>query len=380
MIAYNRKDLDNRLILRDVDAAWQKKCITEEERQAVRTAYPVKLYTPNPFIRIGLFIGTIVAALGAFGLFLAGTHDQDVLTMLIFFFSIVYYAMLEMFVQHKHHFGSGVDDALIWLSGIYFITGFLAATELDIDEIWIYLLVLLTGTYFTLRFGNMLTGAAAFIGLTGMVLYAAVRLGSTAQAFVPFFIMGISLMVYLASARLLQQQRFRHYFPCLELLSFLALIMLYAGGNYFVVRELGSVMFGMEMRLEWLFWLFTTTIPVICLYLGIRRKDATLLRTGLLLIAVAAFTVRHYHQILSSELAMVFGGTAMIAVAWYITRYLREPKQGFTKESNDEPEAIGKLQIESLVIAETLQDAPQPPKGFRFGGGTGGGAGAGGDF
>lgn len=380
MIAHNRKDLDNRLILQDVDAAWKKKCVTDEERRAVRTAYPVKLYTPNPFIRIGLFIGTIVAALGAFGLFLAGTHDQDVLTGLIFFFSIVYYAMLEMFVQHRHHFGSGVDDALIWLSGIFFITGFLAATELDLDEIWICLLILFTSTYFTLRFANMLTGAAAFIGLTGTVLYTAVLLGGAAQAFVPFFIMGLSLAAYLASVGLLKRQQLRHYFPCLELLSLLALIMLYAGGNYFVVREMGSAMFGMEMRLEWLFWIFTTTIPVICLYLGVRRKNAMLLRTGLLLIGVTAFTIRHYIQILPLELAMVFGGAAMIAVAWYITRYLREPKHGFTKENDDEPEAIEKLQIESLVIAETLQDAPQQPKGFRFGGGTGGGAGAGGDF
>lgn len=379
MIAYSTTDLDNRLIQRDAYTAFKKQCVTEEEKKAVTAAYPVGLYTPNPFIRIGLFIATVVIAFSVFGIFVIGVNGAGVLSAVVFFFSVAYYVGLEIFVQVKRHFASGVDDALMWMSGAFFIGGFLAATEFELDDLWLYALLFLLGTYFTLRFVNVLMCATAFIGLTGMVFYICFRLGSTAQALIPFFIMALSLLLYRLAVKLLREERFRHYFTCLEMLAILSLVTLYLGGNYYIVREVGMEIFGMQMKLGWLFWLFTLVLPVVYIYLGIRHKNAILLRVGLLVVAAMVFTIRFYYHVLPLELAMTLGGTVMIALAWYVTHYLKEPRHGFTREEDDEPE-IEALQIESLVIAETLHETPHPPQGFKFGGGSGGGGGAGGDF
>lgn len=377
MIAYPVTDLDNRLIQRDARTAFRKQCITEEEMKAITTAYPVDLYTPNPFIRIGLFIATVIIVFSVFGIFVIGVNGLEALSAIAFLFSIAYYVGLEVFVQLKRHFASGVDDALMWMSGAFFIGGFFAATELD--ELWIYTLLFALGTYFTLRFINVLMCATAFIGLTGMVFYICFRLGSTAQALIPFFMMALSFLLYRLAVRLLREERFRHYFTCLEMLAILSLVTLYLGGNYYVVREVGMEIFGMQMRMGWLFWLFTLVLPVVYIYLGIRHRNAILLRVGFLAVAAMIFTIRFYYHVLPLELAMALGGTVLIALAWYVTHYLKEPKHGFTREEDDEPE-IEALQVESLVIAETFHETPQPSKGFKFGGGSGGGGGASGDF
>src|SRR5690606_33469483 len=104
--------------------ACRKKCITEAEKTAVLHAYPVRFYTPNPFIRVGLFIATAVIGVSVFGmcmlLLTIGSSTESV-TALTFFFSFLFYAALEIFVRTKHHFASGVDDALMWMSGAFLL-------------------------------------------------------------------------------------------------------------------------------------------------------------------------------------------------------------------------------------------------------------------
>ncbi|GEP98298.1 hypothetical protein [Chitinophaga cymbidii] len=383
MIAYDQASLDNRLIQQEVETTCRKQCITEAEKAAVLHACPVRFYTPNPFIRIGLFIATAVIGVSVFGmcilLLTVGSSTESV-TALTFFFSFLFYLALEMFVRVKHHFASGVDDALMWMSGAFMLSGFFIATDFDLDDAWIYMLIFVAGTLFTLRFANVLMCAVAFAGFIAMIFFTCFHLGSTAQTLLPFVVMGLSLLLYRLSARFLREQRFRHYFGCLEILSILSLITFYLAGNYYVVREIGEEMFRAPMRLGWLFWIFTVAVPTAYIYLGIRRRNLALLRVGLLLTGAVVFTVRYYYGILPAELAMSVGGAVVIALAWYVTHYLKEPKAGFTREDDDEHDDVEKLQIESLVIAETFHETPKPPQGFRFGGGSGGGGGAGSDY
>jgi uncharacterized membrane protein YgcG len=71
----------------------------------------------------------------------------------------------------------------------------------------------------------------------------------------------------------------------------------------------------------------------------------------------------------------------MIGIAYGLTKYLKTPRNGFTAESTGERHAMEAMQIESLVIAQTLSHGPQPEGNqFDFGGGSGGGGGATGDF
>jgi uncharacterized membrane protein YgcG len=128
------------------------------------------------------------------------------------------------------------------------------------------------------------------------------------------------------------------------------------------------------------FWITTVLIPLIYIFLGIYKKDRILLRAGLILVAAIVFTIRYYHSVAPLEVVMTFAGIGMIAIAYFLIRFLKTPKNGFTSEEVDEGE-MDALQLESLVIAQTFNKAGAPAKdGFEFGGGDGGGGGASGEY
>ena len=66
MIAYNHTTLDNLLLNEEATFALNHNLISKEEADAIEKAHPVDLYTPNLFIRIGLFLLTAVILLGMF--------------------------------------------------------------------------------------------------------------------------------------------------------------------------------------------------------------------------------------------------------------------------------------------------------------------------
>ena len=117
--------------------------------------------------------------------------------------------------------------------------------------------------------------------------------------------------------------------------------------------------------------------------MGIQKKDAVLIRMGLILIAAIVFTVRYYYHFFPTETAMMIGGLIMIAIAYTLIKYLKVPKHGFIDEEQNDSTSIARKQIESLIIAETFGQTKietQTGNNTEFGGGSGGGGGAGGDF
>ena len=69
MIAYNTNWLDNLFMQDQAAKAIDEASITKEEEAAIRNAYTVGFYMPNIFVRVGLFILTIIIASFSFGLF-----------------------------------------------------------------------------------------------------------------------------------------------------------------------------------------------------------------------------------------------------------------------------------------------------------------------
>jgi hypothetical protein len=166
-----------------------------------------------------------------------------------------------------------------------------------------------------------------------------------------------------------------------------ALVCFYLAGNYFVVREIGDNMFALNLKegeripFGWLFWALTVGIPMFYMLRGVQKKDAVFLRVGLLLLAVMVITIRYYYHVMPIEVALLLGGGVMIGVAYFLIRYLAQPRNGFTYEEEKDASPINKLQVEALIINQTFS-TPQAPEttGTKFGGGSGGGAGAGGDY
>lgn len=389
MLAYNSTTLDNLEIKEEAEKALRKNCIEVSTYKAIEAAHPVNFYTPNPVIKIGLFILTVVIVSFSLGLLtlmmLDALRNEDGFAGLCIFAGLVCYGALEMAIREKKLFRAGVDDALLWgavslICSSMAIAGHVSATTVCFVVCFVTLLA-------TLRFADMVMAGVAYLAFLGFIFTVAVKLGPVAKTIVPFLIMVVSVTVYVAVKKISAYHFSRHYKHCLTVLSALSLLTLYMAGNYFVVRELSDRMFDLQLQDgqsipgALFFWIYTAVVPVVYLWLGIRKKDAVLLRTGMVLLAAIVFTVRYYHSVLPLETAMVLGGMVLTVGAWALIRYLKEPKHGFTYEEPEDPSLADKLRLESLIIAQTYVPGAQPAgNDMQFGGGSGGGGGASGDY
>jgi uncharacterized membrane protein YgcG len=78
---------------------------------------------------------------------------------------------------------------------------------------------------------------------------------------------------------------------------------------------------------------------------------------------------------------MTLAGAVLITLAYALTRYLRQPRSGFTSEAPGATNDSESLQLEALAIAESFHQTPVPEADpFQFGGGSGGGGGATGNY
>jgi len=385
MIAYNKEWLDHLTLRESLQDAFDDGCITKEEQAAVNEKYPVGFYTPNIFIRIGLYLLTLIIMLFSFGLlvlmFLSSIENS--VSGLLIFFSIMGYAALEYMVNVKKHYNSGVDDGLLWGSAFSFVAGTVLSHNLPMLADCI--IVCMVAMYFTLRFADRLMAVIAFLSVLGIFFYTCVEFGNIAKAVAPFVIMLISAVIYFIVKKNEAKNYVVHYGHCLQMILIASLISFYAAGNYFVVRELSNSMFhlnllpGQTIPYGWLFWAFTFIIPVVYIARGVQKKDSMLIRVGMLLLAAIVFTVRYYHAILPVESVMTISGVILIVLGYWLMKYLHEPKYGFTYMEVSKKNGQDKLNIESLVIAQTFSGETDQG-GTKFGGGSFGGGGASGDY
>lgn len=387
MIAYNNLWLDNMKIHSSVDDAFKQGVITDAEKKTIKETYPVGFYTPNIFIRIGLFVLTNIIASFSFGLFallFLSTSSEDAFSGMLIFFSLITYAAAEFMIRQKHHFCSGVDDALIWMTGLFLISGI--NVSMNLAGLGNSILIFFIAGYFALRFADRLMSVISYLAALGIVFFLLPEFGIVAKRILPFVLMFIAAATYFIARSLSKKQSVRLYYHCLDAIKITSLLCFSFAGNYYIVREAGALLLGMEipagapMPFGWLFWFFTIVIPILYIARGIQKKDYILLRTGLILVALVVWTVRFYYHIMPLELVMIIGGAFFILFSYGLIRYLAEPKHGFTYKEPEEKKEIDNLNLESLVIAQTFHSTPAAEQGFQFGGGSGGGAGAGGSY
>jgi len=388
MIAYNTKWLDNLIVQNEANSASEKGCISKEENATIQQQYPVGFYMPNPFVRIGLFILTVIIAFFSFGLisllFISGGNEN--LGFLSIFFGVITYIMLEIMVRSKNHYKSGVDDALMWMAAAFIITGLNFIGNLT--SVNNAIIVFIIAFYFTVRFVNTIIAAVAFLSLLAIVFLSYLKLGPVAKATTPFLLMLITSMLYFYFKKQLGMKQWKYYTNCFTIIIIAALVCFFLEGNYFVVRETSNNMFNLNLKegesipYGWIFWLLTFFIPILYIFQGLKAKDKIVLRIGALLIVGIVFTFRFYYHVVSTEIAMTTGGVILIILAYALTKYLALPKHGFTAQLSSDKHFMDSFNIEAIVIAETYVAPPVAPTqdNTLFGGGSGGGGGASGNY
>jgi hypothetical protein len=389
ILAYNQLSLDNKAILEEAGQAMNNSLISLEEFATIKQKYPVGLYTPNLFIRIGIGLLTVVIVLMSFGLLCLMTNisSEAGFGALCIFSALAAYAGLEFVIQQKKHYRSGLDDALMWLSAAFLIMAVNLLAS-NISYLGQSILVFVVAAYCTLRFANSLMSGIALISFMAIVFYTIIPLGDAAKASMPFILMTLALVIYLLIRKNNSVAQLKYYVSCCTMTEMLSLIVLYTVANFFVVREVSNELFGLRLSEGasipggWFFWLATILIPPVYITAGLWQKNAILLRTGLLLLAATIFTVYHYYPPGKPEISITIIGFVLIGVAYLSMRFFRTSKYGITSKTINDPNLPGMAQIEALILSETFHQAPAADQGHHteFGGGSGGGGGATGQY
>jgi hypothetical protein len=393
MIIYNKEWLNNLHIVDLLKADHQANRITTAEFDNIKAVHPVGFYMPGMVVKVGLFILTFIIALVSTGFLSLIASGADILDTPVWpiFLGVICYGFLEFLVKGKHYFHSGVDNALLYYSACLFAGGciwLIIDMHLNsVDTLVCAGLICILCTLLTFRFADVVTMAASCIAFFAFVYFAWAKAGQFGLATMPFIMMIAAGGTYFFFNRISKNKGSINYANCLIIAKIISLITLYAAGNYFVVNRLNNALNGLDdshtsIPFGYIFWLWTLLIPVIYLYIGIKKKSTMFLRIGMVLAAASVATFRNYYHLLPIEIMLTLSGMILLALSYTIIKYLKIPRNGFTYAEPDEANTLDSLNIEGLVIGEATSHLPpaanQPIE--RFGGGTGGGGGSSGDF
>lgn len=397
MLAYKTEHLDNASIQHHAKKWLKHKLISEQKLEEIKLKYPDPLYTPNLFIRIGLFIFTSISLSAANSFFFLVTggfeYNSEIgIGIRLIILGILALALLEGLIKDRKLFRCGIDDALLYASAGCLISGFcLFFAELDLraeDYILLFFFIALPFLIVSaIRYADTIAAICVFICFFTIVFILVSKLGPVSKMIMPFLIMILSGAVYLQITKYRSKPGLRFWDSPLLILEILSLVLFYAAGNYFIVRTLSEELFELELTegedipLALLFYAYTAVIPLVYVFYGLKNKNRVLLQTGLILIAVAVITFKYYYSTGHHEITFTFGGLIMILVAWGSIRYLKAPKYDITYIEDKDQQLLEKFDAEALIITQSFSSQHGPGNtGPEMGGGKFGGGGADSEF
>jgi hypothetical protein len=380
MIAYSKEELYNCHILEESREAFSISEISAESLRKIEQTYSCKLYNPNFFIAIALGLLTILAVVFTALLlgFIASVDVSSGLRVICLIMATVSYFILEIMVKSKKYFNAGVDNALMILI-LAFTWGVFISS--DGTPYWILMnsVLMLISLWLSIRFADsfMAIATGCFFFVLCFLLFT--KSGGTAIPWFAFVMMLVTTGMYYLVQKMGKITIFV-YEKCLTVLTVFLLIAFYASGNYWVIKELqGSVNSRpVSVSFGWVFWICTFLIPILYIVFGIVKKEILHLRTGIILVIMSVLTYKYYYTLLPVEVEMLLLGLLLIAICYFLIKWLQPGRYGFTSEAIS-PRPSWK-NIEALVIAETMVGNDAPKVDNLLAGGSGGGGGASGEF
>ncbi|HEX8531083.1 MAG TPA: hypothetical protein VF646_13725 [Cytophagales bacterium] len=386
MIAYSTPWLEALQVRRQAARWHRKNLIGTAQYEAILAAYPVGFYTPNVFVRIGLALFCWILTLAAFGLFalifMEGSSGTASVMLLLFGGGL--FAALEYTIHTKHHYRSGIDDALLYSALGSVMSGFATLVPgLEDDFLGLSVLGLSVLTFGAVRYADKLVTGFAFHCALAVVFLTVAKIGPVGEAVLPFVLMAFSGIGYALLRRLRGQAGLRPWEACLRVLEVLCLVSFYLGGNYFVISEVSEAWFGAgAVPLAIIFYAFTALVPVLYIVFGLRQRDRVLLQAGMALLVLSALTFRYYFSLGHPEILVTVAGAALVVFAYVVIQLLKRGNLPFTyTREAEEPEE--EQELESLVVNEALSRSVQGQPSAEpnpFGGGQFGGGGSSGNY
>ncbi len=385
--AYDEQALHHLMLLKETKSWWRHHLIADEQWQAIQKAYGSPLYHPNFGIRILLFILTLIALSGITGfyfLLFSETGESGLAFASVIYGVGSFFAMKIFFIERSHHFQSGVTEALLYHSCGFTLGGLITLFEPGVVTILVICLLLFS--FCTYRYLDLLCALAAMGSLAGLIFYALYESGGLFQQIIPIVFLIVFTPLYFVIRRWRKQDILWPWQNPLLLLESCCLLLMYASGNYFVVRELSTNLMDLTLQenedipFAFLFYALTVLIPVAYLYFGIKRRDVVLLRVSLLAIALSVFTFKYYYSLGHPEITLTLAGAILLLVTVWLFNYLKIIRGGFTREKLLS-EKWNNINLGAFVVSQTLGgNQPGTESQFHGGGGKFGGGGSSGEF
>lgn len=379
--------------IRDAARAWRTAGFASEVVLArIVSLYPDDRRRFGPGFRALAFIFTGVSVWAIFGLLIllvkpSGSTNWGLLCC---FWAAVCVALTELQMGPARRADAGGESATAYSAVAFAVFGALAFSDtVGSDSLGGYFRVALAaGFVFCLmgaaRWGDRILSAGA--ALTGFGLLAQSSHGRLLWISAALIVLPIGL----SSARK------PHLSPShragLAAVVVLAVLALYAAVHIWsydqrLIEGLHSSELSQPpLRFRPLFILATALLPPLLLILGWRRLEPLLLYSGLVLIGVSIATIRLYHAVMPLSFALILIGSACLALALGVRRWLRSgpagERHGFTADplfdDTNRTEAIRSV-VAVATFTPAAQEAPGRPA-FEGGGGSFGGAGASGGY
>jgi len=379
--AYHQTWLHNLQITKTAKHWLKHDLIGEQEFSAIKSAYVSGLYHPNFLIRILLFIAATIALGGVTGMLalFVGDSGQAVLSVLCLLYGVGSFVFLDrVFIGNLRHYKSGVNEAILYHAIGFTIGGMLGLSDFNEHLGIIVCLVVFSAAAY--RYIDLVSTVCALASLAYLIFFELYQVGGIFQQIIPLVFIILFTPLYFFIRKLKESLTTDPWSPCLILLESLCLLLIYAAGNYLVVRELSVSLMdlyleeGQDIPFAYLFYGLTVIIPVAYLYFGIKNRNVVLLRVSLLVIAFSVFTFKYYYSLGHHEITFTIGGSILVLLSLYLFRFLKSPKAGFTAE-NILSSKWSNLQAEAFIISQTLggnkaqADVPSQGGGGSFSGG-----------
>jgi hypothetical protein len=335
LIAYDLAAVKKKLTLAKIKTWYKGGLINEEQWASMQEPYSSGLFSPTIIMRILLFIATFFGLstfLGPVALWVGDAGEAIIRITVV----IVGAAMLvftdRILIKDKKHFKSGVTEASCY-TGISFV--YFGLLGFDIDEPLIYLsIAFLFLIIFSIRYLDLISlvcGIGCFIAMLFVIL-------QDIMALLPFIVMVVFAMLFFASQSIQKKADQLIWEDHFIVFDTLALLFIYLGGNYFVVRELSieimnlSLSDGQDIPFAYLFYAFTLLVPIFYLTWGILKKSLLFIRVSLLTLTLSVVTIKYYYSLGHPEVTITIVGAFLLLTSFALIKYLKISRNGYTRE------------------------------------------------
>lgn len=383
--AYNETWVDDEVNLDTIRTWANQKKLSDDEYQSATKLFPSAFYRPNFFVKIGLFIFSLVAISATWGflyIFLLEpfTTSQFSFAVVCLCYAAGLFALLEYTIKNNFYYRSGTDNAILYSALSFILVAVFAFTNFELQN-WAY--CALTIAVFTpalMRYGDPLVSIGIYVNLIALIFIWITKY-EVGKTILPFVIMAVSAGVYSLTIRWKNGSKTSYYTDAQEVILTLSLATSYLGGNYFVVREgnalLNDLSTSTQINLSFLFYFFTIAIPAAYMYLGLKQKERKLFIVGLITAVISVVTFLHYFSTIPGEWESTTGGILLILLAVGAIKFLKEAKNNITSEADDNENPRN---FEALIISQIAQSGSGKQDGLNFGAGDFGGGGAGNEY